>query len=43
MVMFYNKWRKYNEIQLTKNKVGLNNRKIKNHRPSLVILQKLTD
>ena len=25
---------KYNEIQLTKNKMDLNNRKITNHRPS---------
>ena len=27
---------KYNEIQLTKNKMDLNNRKIKNHSPSRV-------
>ena len=28
MVIFYKKWKKYNEIQLTKNKMDLNNRKI---------------
>ena len=26
MVIFYKKWKKYNEIQLTKNKLDLNNR-----------------
>ena len=34
MVIFYKKWKKYNEIQLTKNKMDLKNRKIKNHPPS---------
>ena len=35
-VVFYKIWKKYNEIQLTKNKMDLNNRKITNHPPSLV-------
>ena len=35
MVIFYKKWKKYNDIQLTKNKIDLNNRKITNHLPSL--------
>ena len=30
MVIFYKIWKKYNEFQLTKNKMDLNNRKIKN-------------
>ena len=34
MVKFYKKWKKYNEIQLTKNKMDLNNRKMTNHPPS---------
>ena len=35
MVLFYKKMKKkYNEIQLTKNKMDLNNRKITNHPPS---------
>ena len=34
MVIFYKKWKKYNEIQLTKNKMNLNNRKMTNHPPS---------
>ena len=34
MVIFYKKWKKYDEIQLTKNKMDLNNRKITNHPPS---------
>ena len=34
MLVFYKRWEKYNEIQLTKNKIYLNNRKIKNHSPS---------
>ena len=33
MVIFYKKWKKYNEIQL-KNKLDLNNRKMPNHPPS---------
>ena len=36
MVIFYKKWKKYNEIQLTKNKIVLNNRQITNHPPSPV-------
>ena len=36
MVIFYKKWKKYNEIQLTKNKMDLNNRKMTNHPPSPV-------
>ena len=31
MVIFYNKWKKYNEIQLTKNKMDLNIRKMTNN------------
>ena len=31
MVTFYMKWKKYNEILLTKNKMDLNNRKMKNN------------
>ena len=31
MVVFYKKWKKYNEIQLTKNKTPLNIRKMTNH------------
>ena len=31
MVIFYMKWKKYNEIQLTKNKMDLDNRKMTNH------------
>ena len=34
MVIFYKNWKKYNEIQLTKNKMDLNIRKITNHPPS---------
>ena len=35
MVIFYNKkWKKYNKIQLTKNKMDLNIRKMTNHPPS---------
>ena len=34
MVIFYKKWKKYNEIQLTKNKMELNIRKMTNHPPS---------
>ena len=33
MVIFYKKYKKYNEIQLTKNKMDLNIRKIINHPP----------
>ena len=34
MVIFYKKWEKYNEIQLTKHKMDLNIRKMTNHPPS---------
>ena len=34
MAIFYKKWKKYNEIQLTKNKMDLNIQKITNHPPS---------
>ena len=34
MALFYMIWKKYNEIQLTKNKLDLNYRKITNHPPS---------
>ena len=34
MVIFYKKWKKYNEIQLTKTKMEINIRKITNHPPS---------
>ena len=34
MVIFHKKWKKYAEIQLTKNKMDLNNRKMTNHPPS---------
>ena len=30
MLVFDKIWKKYNEIQLTKNKIDLNNRKMKN-------------
>ena len=36
MVLFYKTWNKYYEIRSTKNKMDLNNRKMKNHPPSLV-------
>ena len=34
MLVLYKKRKKYNEIQLTENKMDLNNRKIKNHKQS---------
>ena len=34
MVVFYKIWKKYGEIQLTKNKMNLNNWKMKSHPPS---------
>ena len=34
MVIFNMKWKKYNEIQLTKNIMDLNIRKMTNHTPS---------
>ena len=33
MVIFYKKWKKYNETQLTKNKMDLNIRKMTYHPP----------
>ena len=30
-IIFYNKWKKYNKIQLTKNKMDLNHQIINNH------------
>ena len=36
MVVFYKIWKKYNGIQVIKNKTDLNKRKIKNHPPSQV-------
>ena len=40
MVIFYKKWKKYNELQLTKNKMDLNNQKMTNHPPSPGIFYK---
>ena len=34
MVIFYKKWEKYNEIQVTKSKMDLNIRKMTNDPPS---------
>ena len=34
MVIFYKKWKKNNEIQITKNKMDGNNKKMNNHLPS---------
>ena len=34
VIFYFKKWKKYNEIQLTKNKMNLNNRKMTNHPPS---------
>ena len=33
-LVFYKIWKKFNEIQLTKNKIDLKNQKMKNHPPS---------
>ena len=41
MVIFSEKWKKYNEIQLIQNKIDLNNEKIKNPPPSPVNLTNL--
>ena len=38
MAISYKKWKKYNEIQLTKHKMDLNNRKMTNHHPPSDIL-----
>ena len=35
MVKFYKMWIKYNKIKLARNKMVLNDRKMKNHPPSL--------
>ena len=40
MVTFYKKQKKYNKIQLTKNKIDLNIRKMTNHPPTPVDLYK---
>ena len=40
IVIFYKKWKMYNEIQSTKNKMDLNNRKMTNHSPSPVKMYK---
>ena len=37
MVIFYKKWKKYNEIKLPNNKMNLNNRKMKNHPPRNIL------
>ena len=37
MLKFYKKWKKNNEIQLTKNKMDLKNRKMTNQPPSPVV------
>ena len=37
MVIFYKKLEKYNKIQLTKNKMDLNNQIMNNHPPSLIL------
>ena len=37
--VFYKIMKKYNEIQLTKNKMDLNNRKMNNHPPSPMIVE----
>ena len=43
MVTFYKKWKKYNEIQLTKNKMDLNNRKMTNHPPQCLHMMYLNN
>ena len=43
MEVFYKIWKNYNEIKLTKIKMNLNSRKMKNHRPSPVALTRLVD
>ena len=37
MLLLYRKWKKYNEIQLTKNKIDLNNQNFTNHPPSHIV------
>ena len=41
VLIFYKKWKKYNEIQLTKYKMDLNIRKMTNHPPSPVGLEQI--
>ena len=36
MLVFYKIWKKFNEVQLTKYKMDVNNRKMANHQLSLV-------
>ena len=43
MVIVYKKWKKYNEIQLMKNKMDLNNQKMTNHPPSPVTYLQLVN
>ena len=42
METFFKKWKKYNEIQLTKNKMDLNIRKMTNHQQWLEKLSMYT-
>ena len=37
LLVFYERWKKYNEIQLTKNKMDLRNRNLKNNPPSPIL------
>ena len=39
MLVLYPGWKKYSEIQLTKSKMNLNNRKIENHPQSPIRVQ----
>ena len=41
MVIFYKKWKNYNEIQLTKNKMDLNRQKMTNYPPSHELLRQI--
>ena len=41
MVIFYKKWKKYNEIQLRKNTMDLNIRKMINHPPVVSLSARL--
>ena len=43
-MIFFKKWKKYNKIQLTKNKMDLNIQKMTNHPPSpgMIYLTNLT-
>ena len=42
MVVFYTIWKKYDEIQLTKNKMDFNNRKMKKISPPSCKIEKQT-